>query len=189
MTAARRRLFFDECGALIAEFAVALPVLIVLLLAGFEISRYALLHQKLDRLATTMADLVAQAETMTAEDIDLLFLASEHVAWPFDIKTQGVVIVSSIRAAPTSPNDPPGPPVVVWQRSGGGTLTATSRIGVTSGQATLPAGLTVDKNDTIIAAEVFFEFEPVFVPAIIPVSRLYHRAFYRPRLGALSTLG
>ncbi|HEX6980585.1 MAG TPA: TadE/TadG family type IV pilus assembly protein [Alphaproteobacteria bacterium] len=189
MTAVLRRLLCNERGALIAEFAVALPVLLVLLLAGFEISRYALLHQKLDRLATTMADLVAQAETMTTEDIDLLFLASEHVAWPFDIKTQGVVIVSSIRAAPTPPSDPPGPPVVVWQRSGGGTLAETSKIGVVSGQAALPPGLTVDKGDTIIAAEVYFEYQPIFVPAIVPVSRLYHRAFYRPRLGALSTLG
>ena len=61
-----RRLSSDRRGGLIAEFAAAMPVLVLMLLGGVEVSRFALLNQKMDRLATAMGDLVAQAETLTA---------------------------------------------------------------------------------------------------------------------------
>lgn len=180
-----KRIVADRRGALIAEFAAALPVLVLLLLAGVEVSRFALLQQKLDRLATSMGDLVAQAESLTGPELDQLFLASEHITWPFDVETQGVVIISSI-GMPSG--GAPGSTIINWQRKGGGSLAATSELGAPSQAATLPTGLQVGQNQTIIAAEVFFDFKPLFVSAIVPGARLYHRAFFRPRLGSLTAL-
>ncbi len=90
-----RRLSSDRRGGLIAEFAAAMPVLVLLLLGGVEVSRFALLNQKMDRLATAMGDLVAQAETLTAAELDQLFLAAEHVASPFDVQAKGRIIITS----------------------------------------------------------------------------------------------
>lgn len=177
-----RRLGRDCRGALIVEFAAAMPVLGLLLLAGVEVGRLALVNQKLDRVATSMADLVAQAETLTAAELNSLFASTGHVAWPFDLANSGVVIVSSV-------SDYSGSPRINWQRNGGGGLPAGSAIGTQGGIADLPDGMIVRANETIIVAEVYFDFEPVFIGAIAPAQRLYHRAFFRPRLGTLTTLG
>ena len=176
------RLCGDRRGALVAEFAATMPVLGLLLLAGVEVGRLALVNQKLDRVATSMADLVAQAETLTGTELNSLFASTGHVAWPFDLANEGIVIVSSV-------SDNSGTPRINWQRTGGGGLPAGSAIGVEGGVATLPDGMVVRANETIIVAEVYFDFEPVFVGAIAPAQRLYHRAFFRPRLGTLTTLG
>lgn len=183
-----RRLSSDRRGGLIAEFAAAMPVLVLMLLGGVEVSRFALLNQKMDRLATAMGDLVAQAETLTAPELDQLFLAAGHVAWPFDVAVDGRIIITSIAIVPPPANQPAGPPTVMWQR-GTGSLAAASEMGAVSGAATLPAGLTVAQNQTVIASEVHYQFTPLLIGALVPSQRIYHRAFFRPRIGALTTLG
>jgi Flp pilus assembly protein TadG len=180
-----RRLSADRRGGIIGEFAAAMPVLVLMLLGGVEVSRFALLNQKMDRLATAMGDLVAQAETLTTAELNQLFLAAEHVAAPFDVQTKGRIIITSA-SVPTG--QPAGSPAIInWQRAVG-TVTATSSIGAVGGQAQLPSGLNVAQH-TIIAAEVFYEFTPLLVSALVPTQRIYHRAFFRPRIGALTTLG
>jgi Flp pilus assembly protein TadG len=165
-----RRLSADRRGGIIGEFAAAMPVLVLMLLGGVEVSRFALLNQKMDRLATAMGE---------------LFLAAEHVAAPFDVQTKGRIIITSA-SVPTG--QPAGSPAIInWQRAVG-TVTATSSIGAVGGQAQLPSGLNVAQH-TIIAAEVFYEFTPLLVSALVPTQRIYHRAFFRPRIGALTTLG
>src|SRR5690606_38473787 len=82
-----------------------------------------------------------------------------------------------------------GAPRINWQAKGGGSLAATSRIGTgANAVVTLPAGLTVTGADTLVAAEVFFDFEPLFGLGMVPALQLYHRAFFRPRVGSLKTL-
>ena len=176
-----RELIRNERGALIAELAAILPVLTVLLLAGVEVSRYALLNQKLDRVATTVGDLAAQAKSLSVGELDSLLAASRHVAKPFDLQSQGVVIVTSIGA-------PSGTPEVNWQRAGAGSHVATSAIGTPGGNASLPEGMLVRQGETVIVAEVFYAFEPFMFAVAAPEEELYHRAFFRPRVGSLSTL-
>ena len=42
--------------------------------------------------------------------------------------------------------------------------------------------------DTLIAAEVYFNYTPLFNLPIMPAQQLYHTAYFRPRLGSLTTL-
>jgi Flp pilus assembly protein TadG len=181
-----RRLSSDRRGGLIAEFAAAMPVLVLMLLGGVEVSRFALLNQKMDRLATSMGDLVSQAETLTTAEVDQLFLAAQHVAAPFDVQAKGRIIVTS-SSIPVG--QPAGSTVIVnWQRTTG-VVDATSTIGTTTGApAQLPSGL-ASPNQTVISAEVFYEFTPLLIGALVPAQRIYHRAFFRPRIGTLTTLG
>ena len=67
-------------------------------------------------------------------------------------------------------------------------MVATSSVGAVGAQAQLPTGL-APLNQTVITAEVFYEFTPLLVGALVPAQRIYHRAFFRPRVGALTTLG
>ncbi|MPY69760.1 MAG: hypothetical protein GEU92_06715 [Alphaproteobacteria bacterium] len=182
MTGLIRRLIGDRRGNLMVELAMAMPVLTLLTLGGLEVSRYVLLHQKLDRVAGTVGDLVAQAETLTAADVDSLFDAARHVAMPFDLPGAGIVIVSSVGT------DSGLNPQINWQRSGGGGLAASSRVGPAGGSAALPPGLTLEEGETVIVAEVVYAYVPWVLGGVTTAGELYHRAFFRPRFASLANL-
>lgn len=180
-----RRVGADRRGGLIAEFAAAMPILVLMLIAGVEVSRFALLNQRMDRLATVIADLVSQADSLTQADLNAIFQATSPIAWPFDMTNQGNVIISSVSVPP-----PPAAadPKITWQRNSGNLL-AGSKFGAENATATLPSGLNVGANQTMIAAEVFYHFRPMLIGALVPEQNIYHRAFFRPRTGSLKTLG
>lgn len=176
-------LWRDRGGASLIEIAFVMPILVTLLLGGVEIARYVLLHQKLDRVSSSIADLVSQAENISVADLQNIFDAAQFVAKPFDLPADGTVIVSSI-------SNPIGAQAtkVNWQQAGAGTITATSLIGTTGGTVSLPAGFTVADGQTIIIAEVFYNYVPWILGNFTGTNQIYHRALFRPRYGGLSML-
>jgi Flp pilus assembly protein TadG len=176
----------DDRGALVAEFALMLPMMMVLMMGGAEVGRFVLINQKMDRAAASMADLVAQEEKMTTATMTGLFNAVSPTMTPFTMGSSGVMIVSAIGLSGTTPK-------VLWQRKGGGSLSVASKIGVEGGNAALPTGLMLSTGQTLIVAEIVYNFTTLFVPntytiGIIENQQLYHRAFFRPRLGLLDTI-
>ncbi len=151
----------------------------LLMLGSAEMARFVILHQKVDRVAVTTSDLVARAETINETELDDIFDAADYVAQPFDLAGLGIVIVSAIT------NDDGTGATVAWQRSGGGTGTHTSQIGVEGGAAGLGADFEVREGETAIIAEVFYDFEPFLSELIVEPQTLYRRAHHRPRLGTL----
>ena len=170
-------------GGVLIEMGMAIPVLLTLMLGGVEVARYVLLHQKLDRVASSMADLVSQAETISAGDLLNVFDAARYVARPFDLSAGGAVIISSISNPLGS-----GDVRVNWQQSGAGTGTAASRFGAPGGSVTLPAGFTLADGQTIIVAEVFYDYVPWVIGNVTGPGVLYQRALLRPRYGGLTIL-
>jgi TadE-like protein len=169
-------------GNVAVEFALTLPVLMLLMLGSAEMGRFVILHQKVDRVAVTTSDLVSRAETIKESDLEDIFDAADLVAQPFDLSNLGIVIVSAIT------NNGSGARVA-WQRSGGGSATHTSQIGTQGGAATLFADFEVRQGETAIIAEVFYDFEPFLSELIVEPQTLYRRAHHRPRLGTLTEIG
>jgi Flp pilus assembly protein TadG len=155
----------------------------LLMLGSAEMARFVILHQKVDRVAVTMSDLVARAETIKESELDDIFEAADFVAQPFDLRNLGVVIVSAIT------NQNGSGARVAWQRSGGGVATHSSQIGTQGGIATLTAEFEVRQGETAIIAEVFYDFEPFLSELIVQPQTLYRRAHHRPRLGTLAEIG
>ncbi|MBM3487178.1 MAG: hypothetical protein FJX67_11200 [Alphaproteobacteria bacterium] len=176
------RLARDRADVSMVEIALVMPVLVTTMIGGVEIARFVLLEQKLDRVAATVADLISQAETITATEVDGLFDAIEHVAKPFEVMTKGRVILSSITGQST------GGPVLNWQRSNGDLSDASSGV-ASGGSVTLPAGFSLAAGDTVIIAEAYFDYTPLIFSGVLDDKRLYHRAMFRPRFGSLQTLG
>lgn len=178
-----RSLGRDRGGASLIELAFAMPILVTLLLGGVEIARYVLLHQKLDWVSSSIADLVSQAENISTADLQNIFDAAQFVAKPFNLLADGTVIVSSI-------SNPLGGQVsrVNWQESGGGNIPATSQIGAPGGSVTLPAGFALADGQTIIIAYVFYDYVPWILGDFTGANQIYHRALFRPRYGGLTTL-
>jgi len=176
-----RDLWRDRSGVAMIEFAAFLPVLVLLLLGGVDLARFIIVNQKLDRVAAGMGDLVAQAQTLTTAQLNDIYAATKFIATPFDFSSNGVVIVSSVSL--TS-----GVMRINWQSRGSGSLNAVSKIGTAGGVAKLPTGMTVTGTNTLIAAEVYFNFTSFFGLSLVPNTQLYHTSYFRPRLGSLNTL-
>src|SRR4029077_6872800 len=88
---------------------LVMPVCSLLILGGTEVARYVLLHQKLDRVVTTMSDLTSQEDAISAARLSNIFDAAPNLTWPFSLQTNGRIIVSSIGQVS-------GQTRVVWQR-------------------------------------------------------------------------
>jgi Flp pilus assembly protein TadG len=173
------RLLSCRAGNVAVEFALAAPVLIMLMLASAELARFVILHQKMDRVATTISDLVSRAETINESEMADILAAAGEVAYPYDLANLGVVIVSSV----TNPDG--NGAIVAWQRSGGGSYSGTSHVGIEGNDATLPTGFEVRQGETAIISEVYFDFEPFLSELIVEPQVIYRSAHHRPRLGTL----
>jgi hypothetical protein len=169
-------------GNVAVEFALAVPVLLLLMLASAELARFVILHQKIDRVATTTSDLVSRVETISESQILDIFTAVDDVASPFDLSELGIVIVSAVI-------NPGGEgPEIAWQRSGGGTNSATSQIGTEGGTATLQGDFEVREGETAIISEVYYDFSPFLSELIVEPQTIYRIAHHRPRLGTLTEI-
>lgn len=164
-------------GGVMIEFGFAMPVLILLMLGGIELGRYVLLHQKLDRTAMTVSDLVARVTTVSTDEIDTIFTAADLVMAPFGLGDNGLVIISSVE-------DDSGTAKVKWQRSGGGTLVAASEVGAQGANATLSDANLVTTGEGVVIGETYFEYNPWFID-LIPSKTIHHIAVFRPRLSGV----
>ncbi len=175
------RFIGDRRGIAATEFALILPVLLMFSAGTIEYSRLILLTQKLQSGSFILADLTARDKTLSEDQLENIFLAIDNIIQPFDFAADGKAIVTSVGV--NASNNA----VVNWQRDGSGTLTATSEIGSEGGSATLPDDLDIKQGETVIAAEVFYDFTPIFGIGLAP--RVIHRvAYFKPRLGTLDTV-
>lgn len=181
MRALLARLLPDRQAIAAIEFALMLPVLVAFSAGTMEFSRLIMLVQKLQSGAFILADLTARDRTLSEEQLNNIFLAIDNVVQPFDFPAGGRAVVTSIGVNAANH------PVVNWQRAGTGSFPAVSVIGEEGAEATLPNGLDISAGETVIAAEVFYQFTPLFDIWLDP--KVIHRiSFYRPRLGTLETL-
>jgi len=176
-----RRLAVDRRGALIAEAAMTISVLVSMSLAGLEFARYTLLHQKMERVAAQIGDLVSREDMITSTDLTNIFAAINQVAGPFDVEANGKVIVSSVGVTGG------GPLTMFWQQSSGA-YAAPSHIGTPGNTVTLPSGFTIATGSTAIIAEVTYHYTPWVLPGLIATTEVYHAAFFRPRFGTLNQI-
>lgn len=180
----RFREFHPQRGNILIETAVTLPFLLILLLGVVEVSRYVLLHQKLDRAATTVADLVSRSDGLGVGELDDYFVAAERILQPFTFEGDGVVIVSSLYR-----EDADSDPVVQWQQQGAGTLADSSQFGAEGAGAVLPTGFFLNPSENTIAVEVIYDYDPWLFPDVIPTETIRHMSLFRPRIDDLVTLG
>jgi len=173
-------LVHDRRGNLTVELALAAPLLLVLLLTGIEFTRYVLVNQKVERTSASLADLVALSPVITEGGMDGLFEAAQYVMAPFDVTTDGRLIVTSVASSG-------GPPRIRWQRTYGGRSDSSS-FGLQGAIANLPEGLVVRDGENIILCEAFFRYEPMVGQGIISESTVRRYAIFRPRFGSLDVI-
>jgi Flp pilus assembly protein TadG len=178
------RFLKDERGVTAIEFALVLPIVILILLGCFEVPRYVMIFQKIARTSSGVADLVAQAdEPLTRNQMNDIFAAGKIMMQPYDVIANGRIYVSSI-------NNPSGNGVTLtWQRNNAGAIATASKLGAagTNPTSKMPAGIVPGSNEEVLAAEVYFNYQPIFSTLIYSGSQLYMISYTRPRNKNLNT--
>lgn len=174
------------------EFALVLPLLLVMLLGLIEFARYAVLQQKLDKTVFAMADFTTQSDRVSERNLRNFVDAIPEIMRPFDF--HGSIIFNSVSYSNVPLPGCPTPNVtcIAWQRSFLGA--DTSRLGAPGGPAALPANYSMRVNKDLIVTELYYDYSPLmidfidnFVPAFRP-HQIYKVAVYRPRLHGLTEL-
>lgn len=102
-----RRFCADYQAVAAVEFALILPFLLILLIGMSESTEALNADRKVSQVASSMTDLIAQAESVTTDDINELFNAADYIMEPFPI-TDLDIIVASVTF------DGEGDPIVDW---------------------------------------------------------------------------
>lgn len=176
-----------QSGLAAVEFALALPIFVALLMGGAEVARYILVHQKVEKLAFSVADVTSQFEILGSGDIGVIMDASAEIMDPYDqFDSNGRIVLSSVFKDPDENNQH-----LQWQCEGGGTASATSHVAVpdSSAAAVLPGSMVLDDGDDVIVAEIFYSYTPMLDWFNFGAgSNIYKTAMFRPRLGALTAV-
>lgn len=175
------RLRRDERGAILAELAFAMPLFVTFLMGIVEVGNYLLVNLKLQHSVVSIADLVTRDEEISEDVMNDIFNAAPQIMAPFEMGEDALVIVSAISQTEDNPAS------IFWQRAGGGSLAAASDFGIEGEPPTLPDGLAMRDNETILATEIFFSYEPIIFQ-FIPTQTLRKESFFRPRIGALQSI-
>ncbi len=174
-----RGLANDRRGTLPVEFALVLPVLILLLIGGADVTWLYIANNKVQRAAAVIADLTARTDEIHLRDVVDLFEAAREVAAPLDFAGSGRAFVSSVANLPGIGDR------VLWQHGTSPGLAVASRVGSPGGRADLGGALTLAQGEEVIVGEVFLEVAPLFGLVVSGPQRLYVRALQRPRYGTV----
>lgn len=178
-----KRFIKNNRGNTAVEFALIMPLLVLLVTGIFEICMFALINNKLVRIAGTLSNVISM-QNVTSTKLLAIMNTADEMAKPLSFAAKGSVIVSQIYNNGKTTN--PANMRISWQQKTG---TSTSHFGLPGSRpAALPNGLTILSDESIIVTEVFYTYEPIVFKAFIPNQVLYKLAIYVPRLGDMTTL-
>jgi Flp pilus assembly protein TadG len=91
---ALRRLWRDRQGIAATEFAMILPFMFLLLIGMAEITGAMNHDRKVSRISNAIADLVAQAQTVTTGELDGVLDLGEKILAPYPADELSIVVAS-----------------------------------------------------------------------------------------------
>ncbi len=152
------------------EFAFSLPVFVLLLLGGLEVSNLALAHLRVNQIAMTVADNAGRVRTGIDEShIYEVFAGADLVGRPIEFGDNGRIVLSSLE--PNGQSGGNAGQMINWQRCHG-SLNVAPRYGVQNTGRTdssLAEGMGPDGNRIVSAdstAVMFVEVTYIYRPVM-----------------------
>lgn len=166
-------------GAAAVEFAFIAPLLILVFFGLIELSEGMNARQRMENLASTTADLVAQSPSINPTGINNVFAAANSIMYPYPT-TNLKIVITSLKDDPANSLTKA---LVVWSKA---TTNATARnagevftVGATSGNA-VPTGV-ITAGGSVIVAEISYSFTPVTHYVIGGSINMSTKFYARPR--------
>ena len=159
-----------ESGMAAVEFSLILPILVVLWIAGVEITQGLSVDRRLNNLSSSIGDLVSRSKAVTYGDVDRIFDIAPGALFPYattglTMRVTAVTIDGSQNATAT------------WSRAENTTAYSTNQ----NMNSLVPLSLRV-ANTQVIMAEATFPYKPAVGYLITGTKTLSDRVFFVPRL-------
>lgn len=162
-----RRLWRDRTGVSAIEFAFIFPVMIVVYMGAVDLSQVLTADRKVTNLASSTADLVAQAEVVNAGALQDIFDAAAWIMEPFSTAGLSIVVTSVVL-------DKDGNPEVAWSEAYNGSKRAKGS------SVSLPDNL-IETGGSVIMAEVRYQYTSVLSKFVSDGFTLSDTFYLRPR--------
>jgi hypothetical protein len=142
-----------ERALAITEFAVLIPLLLMLFVSVVDISRIIYMRQALADLTRETGSLISRGTP-----IEVALNQVVRTGFVFDLDESGSVIISRVRRR----NEDDATPWVHEQTFSGFLAGEVSRVGQLDSEASIPGFETLPEGVTLSAVELAFAFEPLF---------------------------
>jgi Flp pilus assembly protein TadG len=157
----------DIRGVSAVEFALIAPVMIVILFGVIEMNLLLTADRKVTLATSTVADLVAQDDIITADEMADIFTASSAMMQPYDTSLLHMRVSSVAMAADGSVK-------VDWSEGSNMSPRAPGS------SASVPAGI-LQPNTSVVMAEVNYAYTSVLGTFISSPITLKGEFYLRPR--------
>ncbi len=172
------------------EFALALPIVFGILLAGLELVNYVFAHMRVNQIAITVADNAGRARSSIDESsIYEVFAGAQLVGGNLDFVNNGRIVLSSLE--PNGQTGGNAGQVINWQRCYGTMVVNPSygTQGAGRNNASLSNGMGVNGNritsavgTAVMFVEVTYEYQPIMFDSFLEGNtRLRYEAAFNVR--------
>lgn len=196
VTALRQRLARDRRGVSIVEFALVLPFVITITMAGLEMANLAVTVLRVNQMAMLAADNAARVRNSIDEkDVEQVMVGLRFAGTGIKFGDYGRVIISAFE-----PNGQTGSKKgykITWQRCFGSNNVTSSygTAGDGATDATLASGMgptgkkvTPVDNNALMFAEIRYNYHPVVASYFVSAFELAARQAFTVRDRASQTL-
>lgn len=161
-----KRFKCHERGVAAVEFALVLPVLLLILMGVIELSNVMMVERKLLNAMQSAADLIGQDTDITDAELDDIFFAAQLTMNPYD--TSNLTIgVASVRF-----DDTTGNPTLDWSEGwNGGSVTNPTTLAAGRGEA----------GASIVIVSGVYSYTPLSTLIITSTMSLGEISYVRPR--------
>ena len=182
-----RTLRRNAAGVAMTEFAFALPIFVMLLLGGLEITNLTMAHMRVSQIAITVADNAGRVRTGIDEaDIYEVFSGADTVGQSLDFAANGRLVLSSLE--PNGQTGHGSGQMINWQRCYGVLAVdpAYGRQDAGRTNSSLSAGMgppskriRAAQGTAVMFVEVTYRYTPLVFESILGESRdmRYESAF------------
>ena len=172
----------SECGGVSAvEFALILPLMLIIYAGCGEVTTALIIDRKVSRAASTISDLVAQQTSVSATLMGNIFDATTAIIEPYDARVAKVV-VAVVNVTSSGQR-------VAWSKARNDTAATAN--------ATPPAGLAVPTaiasvGDQVVVGRVTYTYTSPFANVLKSITggteyNLNHIFYLKPRQGKTIT--
>lgn len=159
----------NKSGVAAIEFAMILPVMLLLMFGGYAIAEAVMLSRKVTITTRALADLTSQYASLSATDISTILNASSQVIAPFATSPMWMRL-SEVRTDATGANAS-----VVWSKA----VNTTDYLN--GAPVTLPVAMRTP-NTYYILSEVTYSYAPLSVYGLVGPFTISDNIFMLPRI-------
>ena len=161
----------DARGAAIVEFALVMPMLIILYLGGFAVSQAVGTWRKVSDATAQLANVAAQYTTMQSSDAQGIMAAASQIMSPYATSSLSEVLtLVSVSAGGTA--------TVTWSQAYNGGTALTKGASVTLPPNMLLPGMSV------LWVQTKYAYSPVVGASIVPAMTMNDQIYSAPRSSA-----